>query len=94
MYKVTVSRGRLEESSVFSCDGTMSLLDAARNQGVKISYGCRGGGCGMCKIKVDEGQFERGLCSKAVLPDSDRELNYTLACKTFPKSDMMVSLQT
>lgn len=71
---------------------TQTILDAACNQGVNIEYACKGGGCGLCKIKVADGDFERGKSSKAVLPDSDRKQDYTLACKTYPKSNMKVHI--
>jgi ferredoxin len=79
-----------KENSEWSCRDKESLLDAANKQGVKIPYACKGGGCGLCKIKVEEGEFERGPSSKEVLPDAERFMNYTLACKTYPKSDMKV----
>lgn len=88
MYKVKVA----DSASGFICGEAQSILDAARSQGVKISWGCNGGGCGMCKIKVEAGNFERGTSSKAALPDEERALNYTLACKTYPRSDIKVSI--
>ncbi|MCQ6282288.1 2Fe-2S iron-sulfur cluster binding domain-containing protein [Bacillus sp. EB600] len=72
------------------CDERESILDAANRQSLRIPYACKGGGCGLCKIKVEEGQFKMLKCSKAVLPDQERELNYTLACKTYPKSHMKI----
>ena len=72
--------------------GTESVLDGAQRNGVKIPNACKGGGCGLCKIKVESGEFERGRCSMAVLPNDERALNYTLACKTFPKGNMEIDL--
>jgi CDP-4-dehydro-6-deoxyglucose reductase len=92
MFKVRVVDNNSEYPE-FSCNNNQSILDAARSQGIVIQYACKGGGCGLCKIKVETGAFERGKSSKAVLPDSERELNYTLACKTFPKSDLEVCIQ-
>ncbi|MDP4105989.1 MAG: 2Fe-2S iron-sulfur cluster binding domain-containing protein [Bacillota bacterium] len=77
----------------FSCKDKQSVLDAARSQGIVIQYACKGGGCGLCKIKVEAGKFEIGKSSKAVLPDAERELNYALACKTYPKSNLEVRIQ-
>ncbi|MBB6444937.1 2Fe-2S iron-sulfur cluster binding domain-containing protein [Bacillus benzoevorans] len=89
MYKVKVlNQNGIQQELV--CKDNQTLLDAANIQGVTINYACKGGGCGLCKIKVNEGSYERGKSSKAVLPDSEREQDYTLACKTFPKSDMQV----
>jgi CDP-4-dehydro-6-deoxyglucose reductase len=48
----------------------------------------------MCKVKVVEGAFTLGICSKAVLSEWDREANCVLACKTYPSSDMEVTLES
>ncbi|WP_191090751.1 2Fe-2S iron-sulfur cluster-binding protein [Niallia endozanthoxylica] len=72
--------------------GTESVLNGAQRNGVKIPYACKGGGCGLCKIRVEEGEFERGPSSIAVLPNHERDLNYTLACKTYPKSNLTIQI--
>ena len=41
--------------------GTESVLDGAQRNGVKIPNACKGGGCGLCKVKVEYGEFERGV---------------------------------
>jgi ferredoxin len=71
---------------------TESILDGAQRNRVKIPYACKGGGCGLCKVRVEEGEFERGRSSMAVLPNDERSLNYTLACKTYPKGNMKIQL--
>ena len=38
----------------------------------------------------EDGQFDMLKCSKAVLPDEERLMNYTLACKTYPKTHMEI----
>ena len=53
--------------------GTESVLDGAQRNGVKIPYACKGGGCGMCKVRVEDGEFERGRSSLAVLPNDEKE---------------------
>lgn len=62
-----------------------SLLDAALKQQVTVPYGCKNGGCGLCKVKVEKGKYKLGLCSKSVLPDEEKEAGYVLACRTFPE---------
>ena len=32
----------------------------------------------MCKVRVEEGEFERGRCSVAVLPNEERERGLSL----------------
>ncbi|MDM5196753.1 2Fe-2S iron-sulfur cluster binding domain-containing protein [Fictibacillus enclensis] len=92
MFKIKVLDD-MENESEYVCRESESLLDAARQQGFNISYACKGGGCGICKIKIEDGNFERQACSIDVLPDTERAMNYTLACKTYPKSDMKVLIR-
>jgi ferredoxin len=75
---------------VIFCKEKEDVLAAARRQGVMIPQGCRGGGCGMCKIRVEEGNFERGTSSMAVLSEEERRQNYSLSCKTYPQSDLRI----
>ncbi len=91
MHKVTVMNKELKQEipDIF-VPQSQTLLDALRINGSSISYGCRGGGCGMCKVQIPEGPFERGKCSKSVLSDTERNANYTLACKTYPRGDLKV----
>lgn len=89
MYKIQVGH---PIEKVFLCSSTEDVLTAARRQGVAIPLGCRGGGCGMCKIRVTEGKFERGTSSVGVLPEEERKENYSLACKTYPQGDMKISI--
>lgn len=88
MFKVSLLDSNHRQT--YSCTPSQTILEAARLQGVQIPYACKGGGCGMCRVLVEVGQFEQGLCSKEVLSDADRSINYTLACKTYPRSDMEV----
>ncbi|WP_203362878.1 2Fe-2S iron-sulfur cluster-binding protein [Bacillus sp. REN10] len=71
---------------------TDSLLKAALKQQVSIPYACTKGGCGMCKVKIAEGQFSLGLCSKRALTDEEREAGYVLACQTYPESSTTIIL--
>lgn len=77
---------------VFSCGENMDLLKAAKSQQVKIPYGCANGGCGMCKVKIKEGEYKIGLCSKGALSDEERQQGYSLACKTYPLSHLIGEL--
>lgn len=69
-----------------------SLLDAALKQQIALPYGCKNGGCGMCKVKVEAGSYTLGLCSKSVLPDTDKEAGYVLACRTYPEESTTITL--
>jgi ferredoxin len=70
-----------------------SILDTAIRNGVKIKVGCKGGGCGICKIQVLEGDVDRGHSARSVLPLHEMEEGYALACQTRPQSDLVISYQ-
>lgn len=64
-YRITV----LGKGREFTCNHDQDVLAAAVAQGVRsIKRGCRGGGCGLCKVRVVEGSYELGKTSVAVLP--------------------------
>lgn len=52
--------------------------------------GCRGGGCGICKIEILNGEYTLGRMSKAVVSDYEIGKGYALACRTYPNSDLVV----
>lgn len=74
------------------CSDEESLLKTALKQQVNIPYACTKGGCGMCKVKITDGQFRLGLCSKRALTDEERAAGYVLACQTYPQSNTTIIL--
>lgn len=89
MFKIQLDHS---PGKTFLCSRTEDLLTAACRQGIVIPVGCRGGGCGMCKIQVTDGMFERGMSSMSVLSEEERKENYSLACKTYPQGDIRINL--
>ncbi|MCG2579414.1 MAG: 2Fe-2S iron-sulfur cluster-binding protein [Marinobacter sp.] len=75
----------------FSCQDDQSVLKAMEQTGLKcVPVGCRGGGCGYCKIKVVEGEFECGKMSKAHVPSEAIEKGEVLACRLYPLTDLTI----
>jgi ferredoxin len=70
----------------------VDVLSIARKHFIGIPYACCGGGCGLCKIKVLSGNYEIGIASKTALTDDERKEGYSLACKTYPKSDLVIEI--
>ncbi len=82
----------------------VNLLEAARQLGVDIESPCGGARvCGKCKVRVEEGDFEKfGIISKAsnlsALMEEEREelekgeveKNYRLACCTSVQGDVLI----
>lgn len=79
---------------IMTCQEDEPLLFAINRQGYKnLPVGCRQGGCGVCKIRVLEGEFETGKMSEKHVAKAERKFNFTLACKTFPKSDLTITTE-
>ena len=57
-----------------------------------VAFGCRGGGCGTCKMRVVAGQVDHGRCSTAVLPEEERTAGWFLSCQACARSDLTVEL--
>jgi ferredoxin len=74
------------------CRGDESVLSAILRSGAKVMFGCRGGGCGTCKMRLTSGRVEHGRCSTAVLPDDAKREGAFLSCQARPLSDLTVEL--
>jgi ferredoxin len=57
-------------------------------------FGCRGGGCGTCKMRLISGRVAYGRCSAAVLPEAEKRAGAFLSCQARPLSDLTVELTT
>jgi uncharacterized protein GlcG (DUF336 family)/ferredoxin len=89
MYKVKVTVK--DESHEYSCQDFDNALSAARKNFIPLPSGCRRGGCGMCKVKVIDGEYDHELLrSKEALSDEELNNRYALACLMYPKSDVQL----
>jgi ferredoxin len=55
-------------------------------------FGCRGGGCGTCKMRLTSGQVEHGRCSAAVLPEAEKQCGWFLSCQARALGDLTIEL--
>jgi CDP-4-dehydro-6-deoxyglucose reductase len=69
-----------------------SVLGALLRSGAKVVFGCRGGGCGACKMRLAAGRVDHGRCSVAVLPEAERAQGWFLSCQARPLGDISVEL--
>ena len=89
-YKIVVKRG----DETFYCDClTGQTLSQALIFAKAIPFGCHGGGCGMCRIKIIHGSFRVKRfrnCDTNPNYFSEEKLKQgiALACLTCPTSDM------
>jgi ferredoxin len=66
-----------------------TLLAAMAAMGKKgIPLGCRGGGCGVCKIEVICGSYRTRVMSREHVSEEDEANHRVLACRVWPTSDL------
>ena len=75
-----------------ACRRDETVLSAILRSGAKVVFGCRGGGCGTCKMRVISGMVEHGRCSVAVLLAEEKTNGAFLSCQARALSDLTVEL--
>ncbi|HRO58815.1 MAG TPA: 2Fe-2S iron-sulfur cluster-binding protein [Burkholderiaceae bacterium] len=90
----TVRRITLSESGEqFPCREDESLLTGMHRSGRKgIPVGCRGGGCGVCRVRICSGEYATRPMSSAHISAADRLAGEVLACRVFPRCDLQVEV--
>ena len=82
---ITVEEG----AESFACAAERNVLKAMEQLGRKgIPVGCRGGGCGVCRVQVLSGAYRVGKMSRAQVSMDDEREGVCLACKLFPQADL------
>ena len=67
------------------------LYHALKGQGVYLVASCGGkGACGKCKVRIVEGRYES--VSHGKLGPKEREQGFVLACRTYPKGDILIEI--
>lgn len=76
---------------LFACPVASTVLQAlAPVHHRRIASGCHGGGCGVCRIRIVRGAYRTAAMSRAHVPAQDEANGITLACRTWPASDLVV----
>lgn len=89
--KFKVSIENTDES--FDCSEQQHILSAMAKTGKKgIPSGCHGGGCGVCKIKINQGSFSSKKMSRAHVSEEEEKAGYVLACRVFPSTDISLNV--
>ena len=77
----------------FRCRDDENMLVGMRYHGPDgVQVGCRGGGCGVCRVQVLSGTYTAKKMSKAHITADDLAHNIVLSCRIFPTSDLSVRL--
>ena len=88
MHRITLS----PVGDTLMCGLEEIVLTAILRSGASVMFGCRGGGCGTCKMRLISGLVDHGRCSAAVLPAEERESGWFLSCQARALSDLTVEL--
>ena len=88
-FKITIA-GSDEQ---FSCKKDQNVLAAMERLGRKdIPVGCRGGGCGICRVQVvGDAKYRTLKMSRAQITEKDVAEGICLACKLIPEDDLTVN---
>jgi ferredoxin len=78
-----------ETGETYRCSPQESLLAGMERLGKKgIPVGCRGGGCGVCKVEITSGTYFKRVMSREYVSVEDEAANRVLACRVKPTSDI------
>lgn len=82
-----------DTGEVFRCGEDETLLAGMERLGKRgIPVGCRGGGCGVCKIQVQAGDFSKRVMSRAYVSAEEEGADIVLACRVKPLSDIRLAV--
>lgn len=86
-------RIRIIGGGEFDCAADERVLLAMERCGADdIGIGCRGGGCGICRIRVVDGEYRTGKMSAAKVSEIERSAGFALACRLFPAGDLLIEV--
>lgn len=69
-----------------------TVLDAAFRQGIALVHGCKEGQCSACKSRLLDGDVEMLKYSTFALPESERDSEHILLCRSHAYSDLTIEL--
>ncbi|WP_412180092.1 2Fe-2S iron-sulfur cluster binding domain-containing protein [Variovorax paradoxus] len=76
-------------SEQYDCQPDQTLLGGMEKLGRKgIPVGCRGGGCGVCKVRIESGHVRHDRMSRCHVSAAEEAQGYVLACRAYPQSDL------
>ncbi len=88
-YRITIENSK----ETYPCSERKNLLLGMESLGRRgIPVGCRGGGCGVCKIQVTSGTYLKRKMSRTVVSETEEADHIVLACRCTPTSDLTLKV--
>jgi len=79
----------LDTGESYVCGEHENALQALARTGKRgIPVGCRGGGCGVCKVEVVAGSYSKRVMSRAHVSEAEESEQRVLACCIYPMSNL------
>lgn len=80
------------EDGEFPCCSGQTVLGALSSVYFrKISSGCHGGGCGVCRAQLVSGEIRTAPMSRVHVPKEDEARGVFLACRAWPVTDVTIA---
>lgn len=82
----------------YFCREDQHLLQGMQNYQIgkamldTIPVGCRGGGCGICRIRILNGEYEAKKMSRKHITEEQQALGIVLACRIYPRADLGIEV--
>lgn len=90
VFQVTIS----DTDERLVCEQGQSVLNAMEQLSRKgIPVGCRGGGCGVCRVRVLQGEYETKRMSCEHVSAEEAAEGLALACRLYPLTDLVVAVE-
>lgn len=80
----------IDKEKSHKCLETKNLMDSLSIKYDLVPKGCHNGACGLCKIKIQSGDFEKTKMNRKHISEKEEKQNILLACRVFPKSGMEI----
>ncbi len=83
----------LDTNEKYMCSEERHLLQSMSALGKRgIPSGCHGGGCGVCKIRIIDGDVKTIKMSREHISIKEEDEGFVLACRTFPRSSVSLKV--
>jgi ferredoxin-NADP reductase/ferredoxin len=76
----------------FNCDPDQSIQQAAEAAGFFLPALCNVGSCGSCLGRCTKGDYRLESYTRSLLPENPREQGDVLLCRTYPDSDLQLTI--